>query len=79
MFASFPMPRHMPCPECGASVLRTEVDGHLCERERWLDYQMFQQREEIASLESDVDAYLASPRGRFELWCAERDRSRGNP
>jgi hypothetical protein len=35
---------------------------------------MFQLRDDIAVVESELAAYLRSNRGRFELWCAERDR-----
>ena len=76
MFGSFPTPRHMPCPDCGASVASAENDDHVCERERWLDYQVFQQRDEIASFDSELDGYLGSPEGRFELWYAARERTR---
>jgi hypothetical protein len=46
----------------------------VCDRERLLDYQMFQLRDDIASAPSALAAYLDSPRGRFELFCAERER-----
>jgi hypothetical protein len=77
MLGSFPQPKHTPCPECGASVLRTELDVHACERERWLDFQVFGQREDIERLASDLGAYLETAQGRFELWYAERERRRG--
>ena len=70
----FPQPRHLPCSDCGAAVERSRHDEHVCERERLLDYQLFQLRDEIAALGREFAAYLDSPRGRFELWCAERDR-----
>ena len=66
----------VPCSECGESVARTEADAHVCEQERWLDYQLFQLRDEMQGLEAEVSAYLRSPEGRFELWCAERERAR---
>jgi len=66
-----PQPRFMPCPECGGSVAGDRRGDHVCDRERWLDYQMIQQRAELESFETEIDAYLASPRGRFELWYAE--------
>jgi hypothetical protein len=74
-------PDYMPCPECGASIARTEQEEHVCERERWLRYQMFQLRAKIEDFESDLRTFLASPVGRFELWYAERERRRrrGNP
>ena len=74
MFPSLPQPRHMPCSDCGESVAADDRDEHICDDERWLTYQLFQLRDEIASLEQQVAWYLASPRGRFELWDAERLR-----
>lgn len=76
MFGSFLQPQYMPCPECGASVLTAEIDEHVCSRERWLDYQMFQHRAEIASFDLHLAAYLASPQGRFDEFYAERERLR---
>jgi hypothetical protein len=66
----------MPCPDCGASLAREESEGHECERERWLDYQMFRLRHEVEGLDADIAAYLSSARGRFEAWYAERERRR---
>jgi hypothetical protein len=76
MFDSLPQPRHLPCPECGESVAVETRERHVCEHERWATYQLFQLRDEIATLEDQVSAYLASPRGRFELWDAARRRGR---
>lgn len=76
MFDSLPQPRHMPCPDCGASVGVEERDAHACDDERWATYQLFQLRDEIALLEEQVWAYLDSPQGRFELWEAELRRLR---
>ena len=77
MFPSIPDPPAMPCPECGASVAKAERDEHVCDHERWLTYQMFQLRNELEQFEGEVRSYLDSPEGRFELWCAERQRLRG--
>jgi hypothetical protein len=70
--------RYMPCPDCGDSVEQAERENHLCEPERWLDYQLFQLREEVDSFEVQLGAYLASPRGRFELWYAARRGASGS-
>jgi hypothetical protein len=67
---------YMPCEECGASLGRDQRDGHGCERERWLDYQVIQRRAELEGFELELGYYLESPRGRFELWYAERERTR---
>lgn len=74
MFPLLPQPSFMPCPECGESVAADSRDEHLCDDERWLTYQLFQLRDEVASLDDQVTAYLDSPRGRFALWDAERRR-----
>jgi hypothetical protein len=68
--------RFMPCSDCGASLDLDERDEHVCERERWLDYQLFQMRDEIDSLSAELGIYLASLPGQFELWYAERERKR---
>lgn len=69
-----PQPKHMPCPECGVSVRAAELDEHVCSPDRWLDYQVFQLREEIEAFEAELAAHLSTPRGRFELFYAERER-----
>jgi hypothetical protein len=74
VFGSFPQPRFMPCPECGVSVERVEIDLHECDAEGLLDFRLFQLREEIAAFDAQLAAWLASARGRFAAWLAERDR-----
>jgi hypothetical protein len=70
----------MPCPDCGASVENAELGAHICESERLLDFRLFQLREEIAAFDAQLTAWLASARGRFAAWLAERDRrARGSP
>jgi hypothetical protein len=80
VLGSFPQSRFMPCPECGASVARVEAETHECDVERLLDFRLFQLREEIAAFDAQLTAWLASARGRFAAWLAERDRrARGSP
>ena len=67
--------RYMPCPDCGASVERRD-EAHECERERWLEFQLFQLRAEVGEFEALLARYLDSPQGRFELYYAERGRAR---
>jgi hypothetical protein len=64
----------MPCPECGASVARGQADAHTCEAERLLDFRLFQLRDEIAAFDAQLAHWLATARGRFAAWIAERDR-----
>jgi hypothetical protein len=69
--------RHMPCSDCGASVEQAARDKHICDHERWLDYQLFHCRHELSAFEVELAAYFDTPRGRFDLWYAERHRQRG--
>jgi hypothetical protein len=76
MFGLFPQSPHMPCTECGASVERAAADAHVCDTERMLDFRLFQLRDEIAAFDAQFAAWLASARGRFATWLAERDPRR---
>jgi hypothetical protein len=73
-FAGQPPPAR--CAECGASLPQHELRTHVCDWHQWLDHQVLSRREELGRIEHDLGAYLASPRGRFELWYAERERLR---
>jgi hypothetical protein len=64
---TFRYPRLARCPDCGAAIARFARQEHHCDRERLIDYQVNQ-------LEDEIDAYLASPRGRLELWLATGER-----
>lgn len=75
MVSSLPLPAHMPCSECGASLARGEEDRHVCDEQRRLRYQLIQLRAEIAGFDDDLATYLDSPEGRFEAWYAARRRS----
>ena len=74
----FPQPQYIACPECGACVPRWEADDHVCDRERWLDYQLVRLRPDIARFEADLREWLATPAGRFELFYARRSRPAGS-
>jgi len=66
----------MPCEECGASLPVGARHEHVCSEPRRLEYRLFQLRAEVAAFADQFAAYLESPRGRFELWYAERERRR---
>jgi hypothetical protein len=74
MFGAFPQPPHMPCPDCGASLQRSAADSHVCDPERKLDYHLYLVRDEVAAFDEQLAAWLASARGRFAAWLAERER-----
>ena len=64
----------MPCAECGASVERAATVSHECDPERLLDHRLLQLQGEIAAFDEQLSEWLASPRGRFAAWLAERAR-----
>jgi hypothetical protein len=75
MFGGFTL-RHIPCGECGGSVAKADIDEHVCDPERRVDYQLLQQRDDLEGLEDEYRAYLESPAGRFAVWYAARYRRR---
>ena len=77
MYGFLPLPRYLPCPDCGAAVASADFDDHECDDERRLDYQMQRLRPEIASFEWEFALWLRTPEGRFETFWAAYDRVRG--
>lgn len=69
----FPAPASLPCPEWGVSIA-LDGEGHECDEERRRWYQLFLVTGEIAALEDELREYLSSREGRFEAYCAERER-----
>jgi hypothetical protein len=76
MFGAYPEASYMPCPDCGASVAGAAVGAHVCDSERLLDFRLFQLRDEISAFDAQLSDWLASARGRFAAWLAERDPKR---
>jgi hypothetical protein len=69
-----PKPDHLPCPDCGESLPSEDADGHVCDAERRLDFQLVQLRDEVAAFDVQLAAWLDSPDGRLAAWRAERER-----
>jgi hypothetical protein len=68
-----PVPRHMPCEHCGASIERDDV-AHRCDEERRVEFAFFQLRAGIEMFEEHLSRWLATACGRFERYYAERTR-----
>jgi hypothetical protein len=51
---------------------------HHCDEQRWLDYELFQLRDDIEEFWIDLSVWLDSPEGRFECFYAEWERERGD-
>jgi hypothetical protein len=74
MFGDPPIPSHMPCADCGASVAHAEFPSHVCDPERLHRFRLFPFRDEIEAFDVQLTDWLASAPGRFAIWVAERDR-----
>jgi hypothetical protein len=74
MFAHFPQAQFQPCPDCGAPVAEDQAELHDCDRRRFVEYQMLLLRPAIVRLETDLEAWLRTPQGRFEAYYATRER-----
>ena len=75
MSFAFPHPKHMPCPDCGASVpVHDRAVAHVCDEDRRLDFQLVELGEEIEGLERELADWLETPHGRFAAWLAKRTR-----
>lgn len=70
----YPQPQYVSCSLCGACVPRWEADEHVCDQERYLDYQLVRLRPDIARFETDMNAWLVTAEGQFEKFYAERER-----
>lgn len=65
------------CPGCGDELTVQALRLHVCDWWRWLDHQVQLRREELGGFEHELGRYLETPRGRFDVWYAERARLRG--
>jgi hypothetical protein len=70
---SLPVPRHMPCERCGASIERDDL-AHTCDDERRLQFELFPLRAEIEMFDEHLRRWLETACGRFERFYAERTR-----
>jgi hypothetical protein len=74
MFGSLPQPAQMPCPECGASLARGELEEHACDEAQRIRFELFQLRAEVESFDDDLSAWLNTNAGRFEVFYAAWQR-----
>lgn len=72
----FPDDSRTACPGCGVELPAPALRLHVCDWWRWLDHQVHVRSDELDGFERELGAYLESPRGRFDLWYAERERVR---
>ena len=62
------------CSECGEVMPRDDLDGHVCDRERWLDYELARQRPSLQAFDAELADWLQSAHGRFAVFYAARGR-----
>jgi hypothetical protein len=67
--------RLIACPNCGEPCAWELNDGHVCELERRYDYELIKRHFELKRFQDELEAWLDSPEGRFESWCAAKSRS----
>ena len=69
-------PHHesVACRNCGAELPPRRPSVHACDWWRWLDHQVELRRDELDRFERELEKYLRSPRGQFDLWNAARTR-----
>lgn len=70
----FPQPQYSCCSECGFVMLSRDLDGHTCDSERWLDFQILRLRPRIYAFEADLGDWLRTCEGRFASYYAKRTR-----
>jgi hypothetical protein len=64
---------HAQCPDCGASIPKSETsDSHVCDEERKVEFQFVELRPGVDRLEADIAGWLGTPQGQFAQWLAER-------
>jgi hypothetical protein len=74
MFGALPQPAHMPCPECGASLARSEREEHACEESQRIRFELFQLRAEIELFDLQLSDWLKTSAGRFAVFYAAWSR-----
>lgn len=64
------------CPDCGDPIAADPQFGgpHRCDEQRRAEHQARIALAETTEFEAQLAAFLASPRGRFERYYAERNR-----
>jgi hypothetical protein len=67
-------PLSQPCRDCGASIPREELEGHVCDEGQRTRYELFKIRLEIDRFDRELTGWLASSAGRFAVFYAERER-----
>jgi hypothetical protein len=73
-----PVPAYLNCPECGTSVSAAAIAAHACDDRHRREHHDRTAVAQVAELEADIRSFLESPRGRFELFYAQRTRRRAS-
>ena len=62
------------CRSCGEALPTRRPSVHACDWWSWLDHQVELRRDDLDRFEREFATYLRTPRGRFDVWEAERLR-----
>lgn len=61
------------CEDCGVSLSPAQLARHSCHPVQRAAYQARRWQLALRDLEGALAAYLDTPRGRFDLWCARNE------
>lgn len=67
-----PAPGYLDCPECGTSVSPLALERHRCDDRHRADHTGRIAETEAAGFEAEFRSFLATPQGRFAVFCAAR-------
>lgn len=65
----------VPCPECGEAVDQPQADAHTCDPQRRLEFQLRALQGEVLAFDRQLEEWLSSREGRFQVWLAAREVS----
>ncbi|HEV3403664.1 MAG TPA: hypothetical protein VG073_05210 [Gaiellaceae bacterium] len=67
-------PGYLDCPECGTSVPLPALERHHCDERHRQDHGGRLVASEADTFEAEFGRFLATPRGRFDVYYAARSR-----
>jgi hypothetical protein len=66
---------YLPCSECGVRLSSEQRSRHACSPDAAIVHQVTKARVQLTIFEDEVDQFLETPKGKFALFLAERQRS----
>ena len=70
------VPEYTTCSDCGTSIAPAALADHHCDERQRIDHAARVAVDGLEGLVGEIRRYLDSPHGRFEAFCAARERRR---